>query len=274
VIELLDIGDRVDVGRYRLHSRFRDALIFAPAGPGRSIACVVDEKKGRGPLNIVARGLGLARADSMEVGPDRIILGETAAEIESRYDSSLPPTAPDPERFRRNLRVFERTLSESASPKSLAFLLDERRERNFASGFEKEFLRRARGGADRLLAGDLEGGAARLRGLGFGLTPSGDDFLAGFLLGLHALRTAFGLDLAKEIRAVAGASRSDNPLVDAFLLCAAEGRYFERAKALVSALLEGSEFDVVRGARGLMEIGASSGADLGVGLFLALAAAW
>lgn len=169
-----------------------------------------------------------------------------------------------------NLQIFEKTLLEDAAGKSLVFLLDKGRERNFASPFEKELARRLRLGVKRLLSGKLESGTATIKGLGFGLTPSGDDFLAGFLLGMHALQTAAGVGFSKERRAVYQAARSNNPFSDALLRCAAEGRYFQRAKSLIQALFEGASADVVRHAHRLLAVGASSGADLAVGLFFAL----
>jgi hypothetical protein len=54
------------------------------------------------------------------------------------------------------------------------------------------------------------------------------------------------------------------------LRSAAEGRSFERASSLIQALFEGAEADVERHARRLFAVGASSGADLGVGLLFAL----
>ena len=118
--------------------------------------------------------------------------------------------------------------------------------------------------------GDLEGGASEIRGLGYGLTPSGDDFLAGFLLGIYALEKAVGLDLAAQRHAVREAARGANPFSEAMLRSAAEGRSFERANSLIQALFEGAEADVERHARRLFAVGASSGADLGVGLLFAL----
>ena len=273
MIELLDIGDKVEPGLYRLHCRFREALVFALEGPGRNnlpLACVVEEDKGRGPVNVVVRGVSLLRTESMEVRPDRLFLEGWALKIDKRYDSSLRRMAANAERFERNLRAFERVILESSSQKSLACLLDEKRHKNFTSSFEKEFLRSVSSGVGRFLSGELEAGAAAIRGLGFGLTPSGDDFLAGFLLGLHALQAGFGSDLSAEIGAISRVARSDNAIVQQFLLCAAQGRFFERAKTLVLSLFEGEATAAAGDARRLLEIGESSGADLGTGLLLAL----
>ena len=176
----------------------------------------------------------------------------------------------EPAKLEPNLRAFQRALLESAPARSLAFLIGHKGGRTFASAFEKHLARRLSAGVARLVHGDLAGGASRIRGLGYGLTPSGDDFLAGFLLGMHALEMAAGIDLAAERRVVREASRGANPFSEAMLRSAAEGRSFERARSLIQALFEGAEADVLRHARSLFAVGASSGADLGVGLLFAL----
>ena len=273
MIELLDVGDKVELGRYRLHCRFRQALVFALESPGESrlpLACVVEENKGRGPVNVGVGSLSAIGSDSMEVGPSRLVLGETVLDIENRYDSSLGRAAANPESFERNLRAFERVLLESSSKMSLACLLDEGRRRNFTSPFEKEFLRSISSGVERFLSGELEEGALAIKGLGFGLTPSGDDFLAGFLLGLHDLQAGSGANLSAEISAVSRVAGSENPIARQFLLCAAQGRFFERAKTLVLSLLAGEATTAAGDARRLLEMGESSGADLATGLLLAL----
>jgi hypothetical protein len=186
------------------------------------------------------------------------------------YNSKLRVGPLEPAKLKPNLRVLEKLLLASAPARSIAFLIDECGGRTFASAFEKELARRLSGGVARLAHGDLEGGAAQIRGLGYGLTPSGDDFLAGFLLGMHALEMAAGIDLAAERRAVREAARGANPFSEALLHSAAEGRSFERASSLIQSLFEGAEADVERHARRLFAVGASSGADLGVGLLFAL----
>jgi len=186
------------------------------------------------------------------------------------YNSKLGVGPLEAARLAPNLRVLEKLLRASAPARSLAFLIDDGGGRTFASAFEKELARRLGAGVKQLAHGDLEGGAARIRGLGYGLTPSGDDFLAGFLLGMYALEMAAGLDLAADRHAVREAARGANPFSEVMLRSAVEGRCFERAQRLIQALFEGAEADVVRHARRLFAVGASSGADLGVGLFFSL----
>jgi hypothetical protein len=268
MIEVLDIGDRVETGTYRLHSRFHGALAFVRNGSA-SLVSVVDETKGPGPVHIVVRGLDFSHTDFLAVAPHTVLLGCAAIPVEQRSDSRLRPVALNRTRLKRNLGSLEETLRACAPVRSVVFLFEESPAPIPASAFEREFANRFRGGVERLVSGDFEGAAA-IRGLGPGLTPSGDDFLAGFLLGLYALEAAGRASLAPERRAIGEMARSRNPFSAALLNCAAEGRCIEPARALIHSLFEDSEPTVIRHARRLAAVGASSGADLATGVYFAL----
>lgn len=103
--------------------------------------------------------------------------------------------------------------------------------------------------------------AARLGGRGPGLTPEGDDVLAGLLLATRAARGAAG---EPELRAVA-ASVGTTEVAAAFLAWAARGQCIEPAHDWLTA----GDGAARRGAeRRLRAVGASSGAALLAGLRL------
>jgi hypothetical protein len=263
MLEVLDIGDRVETGSYRLHSRFHGALAFLREGTG-GLVCVVDETKGAGPVHIVVRGLDFASAERLEVGAEAVSLGAADARIERRSQSQLPRLTLDAARLQRNLGALREELLASAPARSIVFLLEGRAGIQPVRLFEAELAKRLRAGVARLTAGHTNA-AASICGLGAGLTPSGDDFLAGYLLGLYAL------GVPEERRpAIRDAVVTGNPFSAALLDCAAEGRCIEPAGSLVRALFEGTEVDVVRETRRLAAVGASSGADLAVGLYFGL----
>lgn len=109
--------------------------------------------------------------------------------------------------------------------------------------------------------------AARgLLGLGPGLTPAGDDCLAGWLAGLRAAG-ARGRGLAETAGpGLLGAARErTGPLSRAFLAAAAVGAVAEPVRRFVAAP------DAAR-LQGLLGLGATSGADLLAGYLLARAA--
>lgn len=106
--------------------------------------------------------------------------------------------------------------------------------------------------------------AARLLGRGPGLTPSGDDVLAGFLIGA----AAFGLNAAPLREAVAAqAPRRTSALSAALLWHAARGECIDEV-ADVAAVLTGRE-QIIHGLSRLLSVGHSSGAALAYGLLAA-----
>jgi hypothetical protein len=111
-----------------------------------------------------------------------------------------------------------------------------------------------RGGLTLLAQGDLEAATDALAGRGEGLTPAGDDVLAGFA----GARAAAARPVSFSPRARGRSS----PLGLAYLRCAERGELPEPAGALLQALVAGDAAAAGRRARRLATWGASSGAAL------------
>ncbi|OUC88219.1 DUF2877 domain-containing protein [Streptosporangium minutum] len=139
------------------------------------------------------------------------------------------------------------------------------------------------GAADLLAEGCAEASllrgvtaAEQLVGLGPGLTPSGDDMLAGVLVALRHLGTAAGIGravwLADWLAAAVtfDARGRTTPISAALLHCAARGE----AGGEVLAVLRGlaGRQDLEPALHRLLQLGHTSGADLAWGLRIGLAA--
>jgi hypothetical protein len=106
-------------------------------------------------------------------------------------------------------------------------------------------------GLAALAAGDLHSAAEQLAGRGDGLTPAGDDALAGFA----AWRWACGEPVVLPAQRCA-------PLGREYLRCAERGELPQPAAAVLAAIRAGDTQVAARRARGLASWGASSGAAL------------
>jgi hypothetical protein len=113
--------------------------------------------------------------------------------------------------------------------------------------------------------GDLDGVAHQLEGLGAGLTPAGDDVLAGIVLTLHSS----GVDERRLCEAVERVRSTT--LSRAYLRWAARGQCIEPAHCVLAALTGTNRARVAAAAGRLARHGASSGADLLLGVECALA---
>jgi hypothetical protein len=135
--------------------------------------------------------------------------------------------------------------------------------------------------ADACLAGDLAqavDAAERIVGLGPGLTPSGDDALAGLLLSLRLLGGAVpgggrAVWLADWLGAAVTAHAGDRTtsLSATLLHCAARGQASVEAAAVLRGIA--GQDPLVPAARRLLATGHTSGADLAWGLLLGCRAA-
>lgn len=121
--------------------------------------------------------------------------------------------------------------------------------------------------APLLRAGRLEEVAALLGGRGEGLTPAGDDLVAGVLV---VARLRWGPAAQERLLAVAGAVETTE-VAGAFLAWAARGQCIAPVHDLLVALAAGDGTAGDRALRRLRAIGASSGRHLAAGLALGLA---
>jgi hypothetical protein len=115
--------------------------------------------------------------------------------------------------------------------------------------------------------------AARgLAGLGPGLTPSGDDLLAGFAAAWTLVGQSLGLGGAPRRRVtealVAGGEAGASPLGRAWLEHAARGELAEPMTRFVETLGGAESRDVVPATRDVLGVGAASGTDWMVGFLL------
>ena len=117
--------------------------------------------------------------------------------------------------------------------------------------------------SDDLRRSDLSAVCRRLEGRGAGLTPTGDDVLAGILLvsAIEPCRRPALTELAQSARTTR--------LSRAFLRWAAAGRSIQPAHSLLDAAAAGDHTGMRRDARSLASVGATSGQALVAGIALA-----
>lgn len=119
-------------------------------------------------------------------------------------------------------------------------------------------LARAAAALTQAVAGDedVTGAVAALAGLGWGLTPAGDDFLIGVMAALWVMGQT---DLLATIARIA--RPKTNLISAAFLAAAAKGEFIEPWHRVAQALYAGREADLAQALAQLSEFGASSGRD-------------
>ena len=241
-MKILSIGDKIRAGTYTVRSRFnRSVLLLDPA---LRALFVVDRSIGEGPLNLVVTH------PNAFVREDRLLMPlECPAPV---FDSKMPRLSAD--QRHALLRVLQSALPRLAPPESLISLFATarplpRQQQNRNALFQKAFA--------HVAARRIADATRLIRGCGEGLTPSGDDFLCGWMLALRLQKKN------TQARYLLPHSLGQNAVSNAFLEMAAKGHVNGPVKLLLAAPSPAR-------IRTVCAFGHSSGADLLCGLWFGL----
>jgi hypothetical protein len=271
MISLESYGDRLKKADYRCHSRFGRAVNFFN---GHSLVALVDREIGPGPHHIIFSGLDPQKAERLTITASEILLDDRRFTFAAScpYDSRIDlEGAIDRKRFDVNLGYFALALGHSAASKTLTFLPGAKGKPRSRSALERSIAERLSAGSHLIFGGDFLAGIRMCKGLGLGLTPSGDDLIGGLLLALHCGQKIFRRDFSRAITSVGRLARGKNPFSNTMLASAGAGRAIGRIKDLLAALIYGGKKNVLNCTQQLRAIGHSSGIDFGTGLLLTFA---
>jgi len=172
-----------------------------------------------------------------------------------------------------NLDTVEQVLS-TASPKSLFSILNHPSSRSGETAFTKKLARRVNAGVHEFFKNRYKEGTRLVSGAGYGLTPSGDDLLAGFLSGIFLIQTITDENLDSVREKVFCESRTESVISRSFIHYAYIGRFYEHTKKLIhtlcgEALCREHKKEVTRRTLRVISLGETSGADFITGLLTA-----
>jgi len=256
------------------------------------IYAVVQQSLGNGPLHLVIPTSAAHPFQQLTVGEtvrstgDVLMLSDSLdvglAQAQLWDPKPYVALGADPDVLRQALAALFQAATIDPPAKSLAHLLPYLEEEDLPEPLLQvpHFPR-----SHALMGGLAEGLARRNRrglkvvtssmaGLGPGLTPAGDDFLAGVLLALA---------LAQRHRADAELAEIGNMLLEtaaprtheisaAYLKAAHAGEASDRWHRLLGALASGDPPAIEEAARGVMQTGETSGADMLAGFVTAMRA--
>ena len=275
-------------GPWRVHSVFARAcnlvdetgallgIVSASAGNAPSTLVLGPGQPGQPFTALLAPGDPAHRADGLlHVGHQRLDL----TEAELWAPEPIRRTLPEPEIARRLAQTVE-IAARAAVAGGLAALLPEalalasgqpdsgivRPQADLVVGRARELIGSLASAIRERRWSDVHAPARALSGLGPGLTPAGDDLLAGLALGLRA-----GSGTLPEPLAVAIASAVEGRTTDlaaARVRHAVAGRPDERVHQLLMVLVSATDPRLDEAVTALLEFGHSSGADTLVGLLV------
>ncbi len=244
------------------------------------VLSLVTESVGDGPFNLVLPAVDftslLSHDTRVESFENRLRLGgieidtRSARTWEARLDWQQIRTQAD--RLQNGLKHVKAVLEGSALDDGLAALIVDFPKRR--SRLAEELIRQARLPAENLVQGLKKADASlcrhaagELAGLGGGLTPAGDDWIVGALLGAWVLQPL--KEAAQLGDEVAQAVRHSPPLSLCWIRAAAAGECSARWQALLVALRHEDETSIRSAVQDILAQGHTSGADALAG-FLAV----
>ncbi|MGC9397581.1 MAG: DUF2877 domain-containing protein [Anaerolineae bacterium] len=267
------------VRRGRVLGRFRRAVDLLIED---EVVALVTPEVGDGPFNVVVPFIparALPRQFTVRCDATRCDLGpwQVCFRPSPRLWDAHPPWEtwrPDAEALDTLRRIIAREAMARASVSPLASLS--------GSGLPSRVATLNKALRSRDPAAIREA-AAGVAGWGPGLTPSGDDYLAGVMLGLWSIAHGHAEELDTEHALVSSfafcrdlcdgmyqaAAPRTNRISQAFLRAARDGLADAHWHALLRALADGDSLDVTQAAQTVLAFGATSGFDMLLGFLRA-----
>jgi len=266
MLKILKIGDFIKTGNYKVHSSFRQHVNLVS---DNRLITITDRSDDIGPLNMIITNADLPRIRSVSICNNFIKINDVELEIfpDLIYRSHIHQTSYDFGTLVSNSEILKNKLLNS-SKAGLQFLFDLESfpspESNFIDLLRIQFNK----GLKSILAGDFIKGIQKFKGRGIGLTPSGDDFIAGLLYGLFIVGRSLDVELEDIRNEIHTQANSTNLITNNYLYLAREGRFYQDFKILILALSSGNPNEIDQSTDHILSRGESSGADMLTGFII------
>lgn len=246
--EIISIGDELPTFYCQplFHSSFNDIINFSY---NDKVISVCNKKIGKGPVNIVINNFPINEIQSIIIFDNNISLNNKYSfSIHSHkhlvYSSLLNKTSfsdnsliiSTQKTYKNNIEKVTEYLLKLNIDKSLIFLLDTKREKAFNTLIEKKFMNKFKNGVLKILNNKTINGISEIKGLGFGLTPSGDDFIIGFLAALNLISIILNKNFDSIIEKIYQTAKTNNKISNTFLYFAMQNKYFETFKNFLTSI--------------------------------------
>jgi len=268
MLKILKIGDFIKDGNYRVHSRFKHHVNLVSDD---NLITITDKVDDIGPLNIIIENADLLKIIAIRIQNNNIWINKNKLEISADmiYNSLLNEQILDLDKIILNINSVKQELLNS-SKTGLQFLFDMKSLSPSAFTFLDEMRSQLNKGLELILNGELLTGILKIKGRGVGLTPEGDDFIAGLLYGLFIVGKFLKTDLKSIRNEIYTLTVSSNLISTNFLYLACEGRFYQDFKTLISALSSGNSIKINQSIDHIISRGETSGADLLTGFTLTI----
>lgn len=265
-------GTYLPNGIYTLHSQYNSVVNFVDNRD--EIVYVTNEMEKMAANAIFVPFSNLEHINSLQIEDEYLFLGrmELQQSAMQTYKAKINFNQIDLETTETSLLSVYDCFGSLFSTDSLAFLLKAEcnNDQKDPLGFKEAFFQNSILAYQLIRNGDVLKGIEKLRGTGFGLTPSGDDFIAGILLGLHFNEAKYRIKLDKLRDDIYSTSLSENIFTNSFLKQAYLGNHFWGIKNFLHLNPIENEVEYTEGLKKILSIGSTSGADFLTGYITAI----
>ncbi|MDA3871591.1 MAG: DUF2877 domain-containing protein [Candidatus Marinimicrobia bacterium] len=267
-MNVLNFGNCIKKGKYKLHSKFRNVHNYTK---DREIISLVSAKIGRGPNNVVLNNLPIFAQQTVIISNTSLSIGNAILQINKVKTKFIKDIfIKDITSLLSGIEILSDFISDKMSPKSLGSLLFSPNESYLQTTFEKAFLTHAKQAVQDISLEKLPAITKKMKGLGFGLTPSGDDFNCGILYALNYLNEIGNGNYSEIIEECYSNSIGNNLISNAFLKYAYLNQFYENFYKLLKALKQNKQNTISHCAKKVINSGHTSGADMLTGFILTL----
>lgn len=262
-------GDFLTEGRYTFHSGFNNIDNFVNH-EGEFVSLAAHDAY-LAPNSMIVSDFESKKYSTILVETDRVFFDNQGYSLNKKlqYCSSFEYPKSEPSALRNKINSFINQYLQDFPSKSLIFLLAPENKQHFTSSFEKAYMEQMEKACNYFESHFFESiKAIKMRGSG--LTPSGDDFIAGLLFGMHLLETQQHEMLDTIRNKTYQLSKSNNLFSNNMLRLAYYGKHFKRLHDFLNAFFYLTLTEIKPAFKELISVGDTSGADLLTGFFALL----
>ncbi|MBN2694378.1 DUF2877 domain-containing protein [bacterium] len=280
-MDIYEIGDRLPLGIFSLHSKFNKYCNFV--NEYGELITLTTEKSGPNTITVSERVLKSSTfikvtSEILEINFDKYkkrSIPIYCSKIESQnnlkktdlIEDNWSSTILELKKIYNYLkiRVGDKTLLSAIElgKNSVDKILIQERKYRFSELMFKEI----ESGVELFLDKNFEQAISKIKGHGFGLTPSGDDWLAGALTGISFYEEYFNKNLKNIKESIFNLSIGKNLISNSFIYYAKESSFFYDVKQFLTSILKSNFDSLYQLGINVLEHGATSGGDFLSGFF-------
>jgi len=269
MIKIKIIGDLIPSGNFVVHSKFKNVVNFVNSE--NELLSISLNVTYLSPNSIILESIDIQIIEKIEINKNEILINNLKFETSkiNKFDSYFNFPDLHSEYIINSVIYFLEDKIKQLSTKSLIFLIEPENEIYFESKFEQAYVNYMKLAFAKFLDGNIVECAKLMKGAGFGLTPGGDDFIAGMLIAIHVLESNFSQNFSDLRIKIMENSLGKNLISNSLLIFSTKGAIFKRFYDFLFSFVNDNNSSI-EPFNMLISIGETSGSDMLAGFLIML----